>query len=95
MSADRDCMCLRMTNPLREALRPIARNGGWLRGSLWTKSVEMLWMINVFFMEKKYQAVFSVYTGRYCHWDGWILISICQFIEVFSSNIHAYTSISI
>ncbi len=45
-----------MTNPLREAVKrygPWRETVGWLRGSLWTKSVEMLWMKNVFFMGKK------------------------------------------
>ncbi len=34
--------------------------------------------------------VFPVYTGRYCHWDGWILTSICQYMKVYSSNTCIY-----
>ena len=49
---------------------------------------------SIFSWMEQYMHVFPVYTGRYCHCDGWILISICQYMEVFSSKIHAYTSIS-
>ena len=43
----------------------------------------------------QYMHVFQVYTCIYHQWDGGTHVSICQYMHVYMSKIHAYTSVRI